>query len=204
MPACTKCGSANSDDSQFCSACGAPLKVGTTPYAPPAESDEKILGSIAFAASTTNNYTVYHVIFTDRQVVGVPPSSSKDWGSLGAGSSVAMWLAGMNPSGAFGASGLLGLRSWNNLKKSVAGKPLVQLGAGNEPFTGEMLKAAKFKLPYEKIKDVSFKKIMMSSDYLLNIGAGFLATQKLAIDVSCLEDAKSLVKRTSLAQKLKE
>ncbi len=202
MSACPKCGSANSTESKFCFSCGSPLENAASNLAADS-SAEKIFGTIAFAASTTNNYALYHVIFTDKQVLGVPPQTNKDWGSLGSASSIAMWLAGMNPSGAFGMSGLLGMKSWNNVKKSLEGKPLVQLSSSGEVLSAEMLKAAKFKLPYEKIKDVSLKKIMMSSDYLLNLGAGFLSSEKLAIAASSLEDVRSLLKETPLAQKLK-
>ena len=201
-----KCGFNNSETDSFCAQCGNQLQ--TASNQPPTISDasqanagngELTIGAIAYAAKTGSSYEIVRVVFTDKQVLGI--AASKLTGRIGAGAGVVLWLAGMDPSTGFGLGGLLGMNAWKNFKKSIEGKPMVYYQ--KDGVTEDLLKMASFKLPYEKIKDVSIKKIALSSDYLLNLSAGFFGTEKLAIMASAVDEVKSLLQRTPLASKLK-
>ena len=94
------------------------------------------------------------------------------------------------------------MKKWGDLKKQVSDKPVVSFDRGELP--DEIKAAAASKLSYDQIKEVKVKKVMMSSDQLLQLGAGFLHTAQLIFDGRALEDVKKLIKSTPLAQKLKE
>jgi hypothetical protein len=67
-----------------------------------------------------------------------------------------------------------------------------------------LLNAAKSKLPYDEIKEVKLKKVMMSSDWLLSLSAGLLHSEKAVFDGRAVNDVKNLIMSTPLAPKLKE
>jgi len=77
-------------------------------------------------------------------------------------------------------------------------------GSGTGPVPSELLDVAKAKLHYDEVKDVKIKKVMMSSDMLLAIGAGFFHSQKIVFEGRAADDVRQLIMATPLAPKLKE
>lgn len=94
------------------------------------------------------------------------------------------------------------MKTWGNLKKKVSDKPVVRLDKG--PLPSDLLNAAKSKLPYDDIKEAKVKKVMMSSDWLLSLGAGFLHSEKIVFDGRAVDDVKGLIMSTPLAPKFRE
>ncbi|MDG6988725.1 MAG: hypothetical protein JRN21_05290 [Nitrososphaerota archaeon] len=165
--------------------------------------DETIIGAIHYAAESPD-YTVRSVVFTDRQVLQVPISKMSELAtSVSMLPTTIAWLfEAANPATFSGLGGLVGMRMWGNLKKRVADKPVVQIKGGALP--PGLLSAAKSKLPYDEVKEVKVKKVMMSSDLLLDLGAGFWRSQRIVFDGRAGEDVKRLVRATPLAPKFKE
>lgn len=164
------------------------------------EPQEQVLGTLVYAAESPN-YDLMSLVLTDRQALKVPLSSM---GSLvGSGAFLASWVAGAaNPFAFSGIGGLVGMKQWGNLKKEVADRPIVS--SDSAPVTPEMLPASVAKLPYDKVKEVKISKVMMSSDQVLFLSAGFFKTLKVVFDGRGLEDVRRLVESTPLAPKMKK
>ena len=94
------------------------------------------------------------------------------------------------------------MKTWGNFKKKVSDKPIVSRDRG--PLSADLLNAAKSKLPYDEIKEAKVKKVMMSSDWLLSLSAGFLHSEKIVFDGRAVNDVKGLIMSTPLAPKFKE
>lgn len=165
--------------------------------------EEQILGTILYAADSPD-YTLRSIVFTDKQVLQIPLSKMSELATRasGAPTTVAWLLEVANPATFYGLGGLVGMKTWGNFKSKVSDKPVVKLERG--PLPGDMLDAAKSKLPYDEIKEVKLKKIMLSSDWLLSLGAGFLHSKKIVFDGRAVSDVKDLIMSTPLAPKLKE
>ena len=160
---------------------------------------EAIIGTLVVSAEAPG-YDLVSLVFTDRQLLKIPVS--KMGALVGAGSLLAGWLAGAaNPFAFSGFGGLIGLRQWGNVKKQMAGMPVV--GMDRTPATPELIAAATFRLPYDKVKEVKISKVWMSSDQVLSVGAGFLSSMKVVFDGRGLEEVKTLVASTPLASRLK-
>jgi len=163
--------------------------------------NERVIGVIIYAASSPD-YDIQHVVFTDRQVLGIPASKLTGAAQKGAAlGSIGLLLVGANPSTAFGLSGLLGMNAWSNLKKNVVGKQTISYEEGE--LSQGLLNAAKIKIPYERVKDVSIKKVLGVNDVLLNVNAGFLSSSSWVFAPS-VEEVKALIQKTPLAQRLKQ
>ena len=166
-------------------------------------SEEQIIGAILYSADSPD-YTLRSVIFTDKQVLQIPLSKMSELvGRVSGAPAVAAWLLeAMNPATFSGLGGLVGMKMWSNLKKKVSDKPVVRLEKGVIPT--ELLNAGTSKLPYDEIKEVKVKKVVMSSDWLLSLSAGFLHSKKIVIEGRAVDGVKNLIKSTPLAPKLKE
>ena len=164
--------------------------------------DETIVGVIRYAAESPD-YTIRSVVFTDRQVLQIPMSKMSELAAhVNMMPTTVAWLfEAANPAVFSGLGGLVGLRMWRNLKKQVAGMPVVQIKGG--PMPPELLSAAKSKLHYDKIKEVKVKKVMMSSDLMLELGAGFMHSKRIFFDGRAGEDVKQLIRASPLAPKFK-
>jgi hypothetical protein len=166
-------------------------------------SEEQMLGTILYAANSPD-YTLRAVIFTDKQVLQIPLSKMSELVTRagGAPTTIAWLLEAANPAAFSGLGGLVGMKTWSDFKKKVSDKPVVKLDKGSLPT--DLLNAAKSKLPYDEIKEVKLKKVMMSSDWLLSLSAGFLHSEKVVFDGRAVNDVKNLIMSTPLAPKLKE
>lgn len=165
--------------------------------------DETVIGAIHYAAESPD-YTIRSVVFTDQQVLQVPISKMSELAArVNMLPTTVAWLfEAANPATFSGLGGVVGMKMWGNLKKQVADKPVVQIKRG--PLPPDLLSAAKSKLRYDEIKDVRVKKVMMSSDFVLDLGAGFWHSQKIFFDGRAGEDVKQLIRATPLAPKFKE
>ena len=163
----------------------------------------QIIGTILYAAESPS-YNPRSVVFTDREALQVPLSKIGELANRSSGVPViAAWLVGFgNPATLSGIGGLVGMKRWGDLKKQVHDTPVVNFDKGDLP--NEILASVSSKLSYDQVKDVKIKKVMMSSDYLLQLGAGFLHTAQIVFDGRAVEDVKKLILNTPLAQKLKE
>ena len=167
------------------------------------EANETIIGAIRYAAESPD-YTIRSVVFTDRQVLQIPLSKMSELAArVNMMPTTVAWLfEAANPAVFSGLGGLVGMKMWGNLKKQVADRPVVQIKGG--PLPPDLLRAAKAKLPYDEIKDIKVKKVMMSSDLMLALGAGFMHSQRILFDGRAGEDVKQLIRATPLAPKFKE
>ena len=165
--------------------------------------EESIIGAILYAAESPD-YTLRSVVFTDRQVLQIPISKMSEIAArISMVPTTVAWLfEAVNPATFSGLGGLVGMKMWGNLKKQVADKEPVRVGSA--PLPPELLSAAKSKLRYDEVKDVKIKKVLMSSDLLLAIGAGFMHSQKIVFEGRAGDAVKQLIKATPLAPKLKE
>ena len=166
-------------------------------------SEERILGAILYAAQSPD-YTLRSVVFTDRQVFQVPLSKLSEFATRAGGvpTAVAWLFEAANPAVFSGLGGMVGMKMWKDLKKKVADRKVVQAKGG--PLPAELLAAAKSKLAYDGVKDVKVMKVMMSSDLMLDIGAGFLHSEKIFFDGRAGDEVRSLIRATPLASRLKE
>jgi hypothetical protein len=164
---------------------------------------EQILGTILYAADSPD-YTLRSVVFTERQVLQIPLSKMSELvtRASGAPTTIAWLLEAANPATFSGLGGLVGMKTWSSFKKNVSDKPVIRLDKG--PLPADLLNAAKSKLPYGEIKEVKVKKVMMSSDWLLSLNAGFLHSEKIVFDGRAVSDVKSLIMSTPLAPKFKD
>ena len=164
---------------------------------------DQIIGTILYAAESPS-YNPRSIIFTDREALQVPLSKISELANRASPLPVvAAWLVGFgNPATLSGIGGLVGMKRWGDLKKKVYDRPVVSFEKGDLP--NEVQASVASKLSYDQVKDVKIKKVMMSSDYLLQLGAGFLHTAQIVFDGRAVEDVKKLILNTPLAQKLKE
>jgi hypothetical protein len=165
------------------------------------ESTDQVLGIVLFAAISPD-YTIRSIVFTDKEVFQIPLSQMSELATRLSGLPVtAAWLLeAANPAVFSGLGGLVGLRMWSNLKKKVAEIPPVKVERG--PLPPGLIEAAKSRLPYTEIKQVKISKVMMSSDYLLKLTAGFLKTQMIVFEERAVQYVTSLVGGTPLALKM--
>lgn len=165
---------------------------------------EQILGAIYYSAiSGTGSYDLRSIIFTDREMIQVPLSKMSELApKVSTSSKAASWALVFTDANAFmGLQGLLGMKRWSALKKNLGDKP--QVGTEKSPLPSDILNAAIVKMPYEKIKEVKLKKVMMSSDWYLGVSAGFLHSQNIVFDGRAVDQVKNLIMNTPLATKLK-
>ena len=165
--------------------------------------EEQTLGAILYAAQSPD-YTLRSGIFPQRQVFQVPISTLRELANRASGvpTAVAGLVEAANPAVFSGLGGMVGMKMWKDLKKKVADRPVVQLKSG--PLPAELLAAAKSKMAYDEVKDVKVKKVMMSSDLMLDIGAGFMHSEKIFFDGRAGDEVRSLIRATPLASRLKE
>ena len=167
------------------------------------DSGEQVVGAILYAAESPD-YTLRSVVFTDRQVMQIPISKMSELAERVSmmPSTVAWLFEAANPAVFSGLGGLAGMKMWGSLKKKVADKPVVQIKGG--PLPPELLASAKSKMSYDEIKDVKVKMVMMSSDLMIDLGAGFMHSMKIFFDGRAGNEVKALIKATPRAPKLKE
>lgn len=164
---------------------------------------ERVLGTILYACSSPN-YDMHTLVFTDKRILAFPLSKSADLAkdtAAYAGMAALALFAGGNPAGAYGAMGLVGIRLWKNLKKKMAGRPVLDL---TERKLGppELALNAVVDLPYSKVKKITIRKIWMSStDQCLYVGAGVLRSERWSVAASGPEIG-ALIERTPLVAKL--
>ena len=163
---------------------------------------EQMLGAIYYSAiSGSGSYDLRSIIFTDREMLEVQLSKMTELAKASASSKAASWALVFTDANAFiGLQSLLGMKRWSALKKNLGDS---QVGIEKSPLPSDILNAAAVKLPYEKIKEVKIKKVMMSSDYYLGVSAGFLHSQNIVFDGRVVDQVKSLLLSTPLATKLK-
>ncbi len=167
------------------------------------DGEESIIGAILYAADSPD-YTLRSVVFTDRQVLQIPISKMSEIAArVSMAPTTLAWLfEAANPAVFSGLGGLVGMKMWGSLKKQVAAKEPVRVGSG--PLPPELSDAAKSRLRYDEVKDVKIKKVMMSSDLVLYLAAGFLHSQKIVFEGRAGDAVKRLIRATPLSPKLKE
>lgn len=95
---------------------------------------DQIIGTILYAAESPS-YSPRSIVFTDREVLQVPPSKIGELANRASGMPViAAWLAGFSNPAAFSSiGGLVGMKKWGDLKKQVSDKAVVSFDKGELP-----------------------------------------------------------------------
>ncbi len=161
----------------------------------------QILGVILFSAISPE-YTIRSIVFTETEVLQIPISKMSELATRVSGLPViAAWLLeAANPAIFSGLGGLVGIKMWSNLKKKTENISHVKIEKG--PLPEEFVDAAKSRLRYEDIKKVKISKVMMSTDYVLNLAAGFLHTENIVFQEKAMRDVTALLNATPLVSKM--
>jgi len=133
---------------------------------------ERIIGVIMYSAISPD-YTLRTIVFTDKRLLEIPLSKMSELitKTNELPSVIASLFEAINPAIFSGLGNLVGLKLWKDLKKKTQDKQVVFDLEGDVP--SELVKNAVRELEYEKIKWVKLKKVSMSSDAYVGIGAGF-------------------------------
>lgn len=104
----------------------------------------------------------------------------------------------------FGIWGISGLAARSGWKKNVPTEKEKTLATFKDgPKIGEISSQARKKIPFEKIKEITVKKVLMASESVVGIKqGGFLSSDSWAVNLP-VDEIKEFLKGTPLASKLK-
>ena len=165
---------------------------------------ETVIGAVIYAPLIPE-YHIQHLIFTDKRLLAM--SASKVTSAVSKGSAIGaigMFLAGANPFTVYGISGMMGMGVWKDIKKKNAGKTFVKIEQEKSELGSEIESIAEIKMPYDKVKEASFKKMWGAEDYLVKIGKGYFSSQSWAVAPDAVAEVKMLLGRTPLAAVVKD
>lgn len=140
------------------------------------------------------NYQVQNLFITDRQVLVVEHSKMSNLlkaVELGTVMSLGIW----------GITGLAARSGWKKNTPAEKGKILVNFA--EKPGISEIEKAAHKKIPFEKIKEITVKKVLMASESVVGIKqGGFLSSDSWAVNLP-VDEIREFLRTTPLAPKVK-
>lgn len=156
-------------------------------------NNEKLAAGIFFAALMPN-YLVQHLFITDKQILVVEHSKMSNLlkaAELGTILSFGVW----------GVTGLAARSGWKKNTPTEKDKVLVTFKSG--PDVSEILNTSHKKIPFEKIKEITVKKVLMASEAVIGVKqGGFLSSDSWAVNLP-VDDIKEFLKGTPLSSKLK-
>lgn len=165
------------------------------------DNDERMLGMILYTAISPD-YLLRSIVFTDRRVIEIPLSKLSEFmGRAGQlPSVVAYLLEAANPGMFMGLGTIVGVKMWKDLKKNTEGKKSVVVT--DIPLSQQMASVGIRELPYEKINVVKIKKVPLSEDAYLNLGAGFIHSKNIVFKGNEIDDVRGLIEKTPLSSKI--
>jgi len=166
-------------------------------------NDERMIGMILYTAISPD-YLLRSIVFTDKRVIEIPLSKLSEFiGRAGQIPSVAAFLLeAANPGMFMGLGTIVGVKMWKNLKKNTEGKKSVVVT--DVPLSQQMATLGIRELPYEKINGVKIKKVPLSEDAYLNLGAGFIHSKNIVFKGNEMDDVRGLIERTPLSLKIQQ
>ena len=167
------------------------------------DNDERMIGMILYTAISPD-YLLRSIVFTDKRVIEIPLSKLSEFiGRAGQIPSVAAFLLeAANPGMFMGLGTIVGVKMWKNLKKNTEGKKSVVVT--DVPLSQQMATLGIRELPYEKINVVKIKKVPLSEDAYLNLGAGFIHSKNIVFKGNEMDDVRDLIERTPLSLKIQQ
>ena len=167
------------------------------------DNDERMIGMILYTAISPD-YLLRSIVFTDKRVIEIPLSKLSEFiGRAGQIPSVAAFLLeAANPGIFMGLGTIVGVKMWKNLKKNTEGKKSVVVT--DVPLSQQMATLGIRELPYEKINVVKIKKVPLSEDAYLNLGAGFIHSKNIVFKGNEMDDVRGLIERTPLSLKIQQ
>ena len=167
------------------------------------DNDELMIGMILYTAISPD-YLLRSIVFTDKRVIEIPLSKLSEFiGRAGQIPSVAAFLLeAANPGMFMGLGTIVGVKMWKNLKKNTEGKKSVVVT--DVPLSQQMATLGIRELPYEKINVVKIKKVPLSEDAYLNLGAGFIHSKNIVFKGNEMDDVRGLIERTPLSLKIQQ
>ncbi|EQB64585.1 MAG: hypothetical protein AMDU3_IPLC00004G0163 [Thermoplasmatales archaeon I-plasma] len=167
------------------------------------DNDERMIGMILYTAISPD-YLLRSIVFTDKRVIEIPLSKLSEFiGRAGQIPSVAAFLLeAANPGMFVGLGTIVGVKMWKNLKKNTEGKKSVVVT--DVPLSQQMATLGIRELPYEKINVVKIKKVPLSEDAYLNLGAGFIHSKNIVFKGNEIDDVRGLIERTPLSLKIQQ
>ena len=167
------------------------------------DNDERMIGMILYTAISPD-YLLRSIVFTDKRVIEIPLSKLSEFiGRAGQIPSVAAFLLeAANPGMFMGLGTIVGVKMWKNLKKNTEGKKSVVVT--DVPLSQQMATLGIRELPYEKINVVKIKKVPLSEDAYLNLGAGFIHSKNIVFKGNEMDDVRGLIERTPLSLKIQQ
>ncbi|MGC8562983.1 MAG: hypothetical protein ACP5UZ_06570 [Thermoplasmata archaeon] len=167
------------------------------------DNNEQMLGMILYTAISPD-YLLRSIVFTDKRVIEIPLSKLSEFiGKVGQLPSVAAFLLeAANPGMFMGLGTVVGVKMWKNLKKDTEGKKSVIIT--ETPLLQETASMGIRELPYERINVVKIKKMPLSEDAYLNLGAGFIHSKNIVFKGNEMDDVRRLVERTPLSSKIQQ
>ena len=165
------------------------------------DNDERMIGMILYTAISPD-YLLRSIVFTDKRVIEIPLSKLSEFiGRAGQIPSVAAFLLeAANPGIFMGLGTIVGVKMWKNLKKNTEGKKSVVVT--DVPLSQQMATLGIRELPYEKINVVKIKKVPLSEDAYLNLGAGFIHSKNIVFKGNEMDDVRGLIEKTPLSSKI--
>ena len=165
------------------------------------DNDERMIGMILYTAISPD-YLLRSIVFTDKRVIEIPLSKLSEFiGRAGQIPSVAAFLLeAANPGMFMGLGTIVGVKMWKNLKKNTEGKKSVVVT--DVPLSQQMATLGIRELPYEKINVVKIKKVPLSEDAYLNLGAGFIHSKNIVFKGNEMDDVRGLIEKTPLSSKI--
>ena len=165
------------------------------------DNDERMIGMILYTAISPD-YLLRSIVFTDKRVIEIPLSKLSEFiGRAGQIPSVAAFLLeAANPGMFMGLGTIVGIKMWKNLKKNTEGKKSVVVT--DVPLSQQMATLGIRELPYEKINVVKIKKVPLSEDAYLNLGAGFIHSKNIVFKGNEMDDVRGLIEKTPLSSKI--
>ena len=167
------------------------------------DNDERMIGMILYTAISPD-YLLRSIVFTDKRVIEIPLSKLSEFiGRAGQIPSVAAFLLeAANPGIFMGLGTIVGVKMWKNLKKNTEGKKSVVVT--DVPLSQQMATLGIRELPYEKINVVKIKKVPLSEDAYLNLGAGFIHSKNIVFKGNEMDDVRGLIEKTPLSLKIQQ
>ena len=184
---------------------------------------ESIIGTIVISVSPKRFLALYHLSFTDQRVFAVEGSAVTSKAMFPQiGGAAGTVISGLMSSGigiGLGSGGMRnmernmaenaremrlieGQRQWVQIKQTMGNKSVIDYDT--KEVTAEMQNLPSISIPYDKIKEVKFKKTFTSSDYEIIFQMGILSSETFLVADSEVEPIRALLAKTPLAQKLKE
>ena len=165
------------------------------------DNHERMIGMILYTAISPD-YLLRSIVFTDKRVIEIPLSKLSEFiGRAGQIPSVAAFLLeAANPGMFMGLGTIVGVKMWKNLKKNTEGKKSVVVT--DVPLSQQMATLGIRELPYEKINVVKIKKVPLSEDAYLNLGAGFIHSKNIVFKGNEMDDVRGLIEKTPLSSKI--